>query len=118
MGDDLDGEPGRFRGGDLFRELPPQRIRPDLRMTVGIAGDADAADAAAAEHAGIDRIMSAAERPAFGAIAGDHQHAPHLRLIREPRHEIVERLDALEIAHRHMRHRLEPRGAQPYCGAD
>ena len=49
----------------------------DLRVAVRIAGNADAADAAAAEHAGIDRIMGAAERPAFGAVAGDDQHVAH-----------------------------------------
>ena len=118
LGDDLDGEPGRLGCSDLLRQRPPELVRPDLGMAVGIAGDADAADAAAAEHAGIDRVMGAAERPAFGAVAGDHQHAAHLRLIREPRHEIVERLGAGEIAHRHMRHRLEACRAQPHRGAD
>ena len=85
-------------------------------MALRIAGDADGADAAPAQHAAVDGVERAAERTALAAVAGDDQYAVDAGLAVEPRQEIVECLDAREIAHRHMRHRLEAGGAQPHGG--
>ena len=76
-------------------------------MALRIAGDADAADAAPAQHAVVDGVERAAERSVFAAIAGDDENTVDAGFAVEPRQEIVERLFAGEIAHRHVRHRLE-----------
>ena len=44
----------------------------------------------------------------LGAVARDHQQAAHARLAGEPVEEAPERLGGREVAHRQMRHRLEP----------
>ena len=80
LGDDLDRKPGRLGRRDLFRERLEQRVVADVRMAFRIAGDADRANAAAAEQAGIDGVGGAAERAVFAAVAGDDQNAPHLGL--------------------------------------
>ena len=92
LGDDLDGKSGRFGGCDLFRERALQLVVADARMAFGIAGNADGADAAPAEHAEVDRIEGAAKRPAFAAVAGDDQHVLDAGLAVEPCQKIIERL--------------------------
>ena len=87
-------------------------------MTFGIAGDAERADAAAAEQAGIDGVGSASEWAVFGAVAGDDQNTAHLGLAVQSRETIIERVGASEIAHRDVRHRFEPGRAQPDRRAD
>ena len=61
------------------------------------------------KHAVVDDVERAPERPAFGAVAGDHQHRFDVGFAVEPRQECVERFDAYEVARRHMRHRLRGR---------
>ena len=87
-------------------------------MALRIASDADAADAAPAQHAVVDNVERAPERPALGAVAGDHQHRFDAGFAVEPRQEIVERFDACEVARRHMRHRLEAGGAYLHRGSE
>ena len=112
------GKPDRFGGGDLFRERAKRFVVADARMAFRVAGDADGVDAAPTEHAGVDGILGAPERPVFAAVAGDHQHVLDAGLAVESRQEIIERLGAGEIAHRDMRHRLKSRGAHPEAAVE
>jgi hypothetical protein len=116
--DDLDGKPGRLGGRDLFGKRAVEFVRADARMAIGIAGNADRANAAPAQHAAVDGVESAAERSAFRAIAGNDQRTSHLGFAVEPRQEVVECVSAREIAHCDVRHRLEAGGAQPDRGAE
>src|ERR1700733_15792820 len=114
--DDLDGKPGRFRRRDLFPQRPVELIVADTRMALRIAGDADAADTAPAQHAIVDGIERAAERSIFAAVAGDDENIVDARFAVEPRQEFVERLFAGEITHRYVRYRLEAGRAHLFCG--
>ena len=116
LGDDLDRKPGRLGRRDLFRKRLEQRVVADLRMAFRIAGDAERANAAAAEQAGIDGVGGGPERAVFAAVAGNDQNAPHFGLAVQARQEIIERVDAAEIAHRDVGHRLEACRAQPDRG--
>ena len=72
----------RFRGRDLFRDRAVEFVVADAGMAFRIAGNADGADAAPTEHAGVDRVQGAPERPVLAAVTGDHQYAVRRRLRR------------------------------------
>src|SRR5579863_6672536 len=114
LGDDLHAEPGRLCGRDFRRQRAVKLLIADAWMAAGIAGDADAADAAAAQHAAVDGVNGSPQWPAFGPVAGDDERVTHAGLAVEPGEEIVERSDAGEVAHRDVRHRLETGGTQPH----
>ena len=56
LGDDLGGEPRRFGCGDLFRKRAIKLAGSDAQMTLGIAGDADRADAVPARQSAMDDV--------------------------------------------------------------
>ena len=59
LGDDLHVESGRLRGRDFRRQRAIELLIADARMAAGITGDADAADAAAAQRAAVDGVNGA-----------------------------------------------------------
>ena len=112
LGDDFYREAGRLGGDDLVLERAIKFVGADARVAVGIAGDADAANAASLQKPTLNDVERAPERPEFGAIAGDHQNARDVGLAVESRQKIIERCAGREIPRRDMRHRLEAGGTK------
>ena len=94
-------KPGRFRRRESFCERPVELVVADPRMALVELGDADAADAAAAQDAVVDDVERTARKngSSFVAVAGNDQDMVDLGFAVEPRQEIVERLSAPEVAH-------------------
>src|SRR5262249_47167912 len=101
---DLDRKAERLWRRDLVRKRPGELLVADARMALRVASDADAADAAAAQHAVVDDVERAPKRSALGAVAGDYQHCLDAGLAIERCQEAIERFNAREVAHRDVRH--------------
>src|SRR5580704_10740341 len=115
LGDDFNSKSCRLRGRDFLGHCVEKLIVADTRMALRIASNPERADAAAAEKPAVDGIGGAPERSACLAVAGDDENALHIGFAVQAGDEIVQRMRALEISHRDMRHRLEARGAQTLC---
>jgi len=99
LGDDFDGNAGRLGRRDFFRERAVKFVGTDARMAVGIAGNADRADAAPALlAAGTHGISNAVldtpwpklvrKRAELGALLAEDPATPLEQLIdlmRDPR---------------------------------
>jgi hypothetical protein len=111
--------PGGLGRADLVCQRTIEILLQYARMAVGIAGDADLADAMTLQRAAVDHLERAAEI-ACGLlmIAGNDQEAHHARLAAEAGEKVLERAGAGEAAGSEVRHRLEAGLAQLRCGFD
>jgi hypothetical protein len=91
----------------------------EARMSVGIAGNRDLADAVTLQRAAVDHLDGAAEVAGrLVVIAANHQEAHHARLAAHTGKKIIERAGGRKAACCKMRHRFEAGLAQAHRGLD
>src|SRR5256885_5585516 len=92
LADNMDRHPGGLGRADLVCQRTIEILLRYARMAVGIAGDADLADAMTLQRAAVDHLERAAEvAGGLLMIAGNDQEAHHARLAADPGKQVVQR---------------------------
>jgi len=119
LADDVDGQPGALGRADLVSERAIEILLQEARMSVGIAGNSDLADAVTLQRAAVDHLKCAAEVAGrLVVIAANDQEAHHARLAAHAGKKIVERAGGRKAARCKMRHQLEAGLTQAHRGLD